>query len=207
VSELARELDRFAFSCFVAHDAIEPSRQWQEVIELALGTCDVLVAYVTSDFSESRWTDQEVGWALGREIIVIPAKAGQDPYGFFGAYQAVPVPQGQSPRDTAIAITRAIALAVFRTQRREASRLLDRMTDTVVGAFCRSSSFEATRRRYELLTLIPKRAWKEVHFAQLEEATQENSQIREAMLKTPEPCRAPEVVAQLIAHSRGQVSS
>ena len=39
VAQLAAELDRFAFSCFVAHDAIEPTRQWQEVIELALRTC------------------------------------------------------------------------------------------------------------------------------------------------------------------------
>lgn len=87
VGDISRELAREAFSCFVAHDAIEPSRQWQDVIALALRTSDVLVAYVTSDFSSSKWTDQEVGWALGREIPTIPVKVDGDPYGFFGAYQ------------------------------------------------------------------------------------------------------------------------
>jgi hypothetical protein len=37
VTGLPTELNRFAFAYFVAHDVIEPSRQWQEVIELALG--------------------------------------------------------------------------------------------------------------------------------------------------------------------------
>lgn len=202
VGQLAKELDRFAFSCFVAHDAIEPTLQWQEVIELALRTCDVSVAYVTPDFSQSRWTDQEVGWALGREIIVIPLKVGADPYGFFGAYQALPIRDGQRPWETAVAVARAIAIAVFREQRPAASRLLGRMTDLVVEAFCRSSSFESTRRRYELLTLIPRSAWKEEHFVRLETAVRENSQIREGVLQLPEPRLAPEAIANLIAQLR-----
>ncbi len=146
VGEIARELNREAFSCFVAHDAIEPSRQWQDVIELALRTSDVLVAYVTSDFTSSRWTDQEVGWALGREIPVIPVKVDTDPYGFFGAYQAVPARQGQSTYETVTLLARAIAVAVFSGQRPGAARLLGRMTDVVVDAFCRSGSFDSTRR-------------------------------------------------------------
>jgi hypothetical protein len=70
VAALATELNRFA-SCFVAHDQIEPSLQWQDVIERALRSCDVLLAYVTPDFAASHWTDQEVGWALGRELASI----------------------------------------------------------------------------------------------------------------------------------------
>ena len=97
VGALARELNRFAFSCFVAHDVIEPSRQWQEVIELALRSCDIMLAYVTPDFETSKWCDQEIGWALGRELVVLPLKVGADPYGFFGTYQALPVSR-KTPR-------------------------------------------------------------------------------------------------------------
>jgi hypothetical protein len=204
VGQLAAELDRFAFSCFVAHDAIEPTRQWQDVIELALGTCDVLIAYVTPDFAASRWTDQEVGWALGRGVVVIPIKAGADPYGFFGAYQALAVPEGQRLWETAVAVTRAISVAVFRKQRPGAARLLPRLTDLVVEAFCRSSSFEATRRRYELISLIPRSAWNDEHLARLEKAMVENSQIRDGVLQLPGPRPAPEAIAELVARVRAR---
>ena len=65
VHDLSNMLKQFGFACFVAHDAIEPSREWRREIERALDSCDVLVAYVTPEFSASHWTDQEIGWALG----------------------------------------------------------------------------------------------------------------------------------------------
>ena len=57
------------------HVQLEPSRDWQEVIETALRTCHVLVAHETPGFKESNWTDQEVGWVLGRGIPAIPVNA------------------------------------------------------------------------------------------------------------------------------------
>jgi TIR domain len=204
VGRLANELNRFAFSCFVAHDAIEPSRQWQEVIELALRTCDVLVAYVTPDFNASRWTDQEVGWALGRGVIVIPLKAGTDPYGFFGAYQAVALGKDQRTWEVAVAVTRAIAVAIFRRQRPGAAALVGPMTDAVVDAFCLSGSFESTRRRFELLTLVPRDAWTVEHLTRLERAIEENGQIREAVL--PDRQAAPDAARELLGKLRGATS-
>ena len=202
VGQLANMLDRFGFSCFVAHDAIEPSREWQDVIELALRTCDVLIAYVTRDLHESRWTDQEVGWALGREIVVVPLKVGADPYGFFGTYQALTIHDGRPIHETAVAVARSIATAIFRQQRPGAARLLDRMTDLVVEAFCLSRSFESMRRRFELLRLIPNRAWRPEHFERLMTAASENSQIREGVITVPEPRPAPEAIADLISKAR-----
>lgn len=197
---LAEELDRFAFSCFVAHDAIQPSRQWQEVIELALRTCDVLVAYVTPDFASSAWTDQEVGWALGRGSIVIPVRVGADPHGFFGAYQAVSWKEGDRAPVTAAAIARAIAVAVFTHQRRGAARLIRPMSDAIIDAFCLSRSFDATRRRFELLKLLPNSAWSEERVAKIETAIVENRQIREGVIERGPPI--PEAVRGLIAKAR-----
>jgi hypothetical protein len=34
---------------------------------------------------------QEVGFALGRKIDIIPLRAGLDPFGFFGKYQAIQI--------------------------------------------------------------------------------------------------------------------
>ena len=180
IAELAEELSKEAFSCFVAHDAIEPTREWQEVIELALRTCDVLVAYVTHDFNASSWTDQEVGWALGREIIVIPVSVDTDPYGFFGTYQSIRSAESQRVAETAAAVGRAIAVATFRQQRSGAVRLLERMTDLVVDAFCRSGSPEAVSRRYQLLMMIPPSAWSEKLLSRIEQAMHDNPHIQEA---------------------------
>lgn len=203
VGEIARGLDRFAFSCFVAHDAIEPSRSWQDVIELALRTCDVLLAYVTNDFSSSRWCDQEVGWALGREIVVIPLKIESDPYGFFGSYQALKIDTSKLavvPGQHIVEIARATAIAVFGQQRPGAARLIPKMADLVVEAFCRSGSYESTRRRWELLKLIPRSAWRDDHFDALKKAATENGQVREAGIEVGprEHRRAPELIAELI---------
>lgn len=89
-SAFKTEMDRFGASCFVAHEDVEPTKQWQAEIERALFSMDVLVALMTPDFADSNWTDQEVGIAIGRSIPVIPIRMGTDPYGFIGKIQALP---------------------------------------------------------------------------------------------------------------------
>jgi hypothetical protein len=74
-------------SAFVAHTEVEPTVEWQTEIESALQTMDTLIAVLTPGFHESRWTDQQVGFALGRGLFVIPLRHGMDPYGFIGKFQ------------------------------------------------------------------------------------------------------------------------
>ena len=50
---------------------------------------NALAAILTGGFSESRWTDQEIGVALGRRISVILIKREIEPYGFISKYQAI----------------------------------------------------------------------------------------------------------------------
>jgi hypothetical protein len=89
VSKLKDQLLTFGITAFVAHEDIEPSREWRKEIELALKSMNALAALVTVDFHGSLWTDQEVGWALGRGVFVIPVRIGADPYGFAGHIQGV----------------------------------------------------------------------------------------------------------------------
>jgi len=81
-------LSNFGISAFVAHEDIEPTREWQTEIERALATMDALVALLTEDFHDSYWTDQEVGFAFGRGVPIVPVSLGLHPYGFIGKYQA-----------------------------------------------------------------------------------------------------------------------
>lgn len=88
-SRLQQALKKYAITSFVAHEDIEPSREWQIEIEAALHTMDALAAILMPGFKESNWCDQEVGFAVGREILIIPVRRQLDPYGFIGKYQGI----------------------------------------------------------------------------------------------------------------------
>lgn len=90
ISNLKDELGIYGISGFVAHEDIEPTKEWESEIFLALNSANALAAFLTSDFHKSNWTDQEVGIALGRGLLVIPIKIGIDPYGFMAGKQAMP---------------------------------------------------------------------------------------------------------------------
>lgn len=89
VAELKKELRCWGVSAFIAHEDIAPSLEWQNEIELALRSMHALTALLTPGFHSSEWTDQEVGFALGRGVLVVPVRLGLDPYGFIGKVQAL----------------------------------------------------------------------------------------------------------------------
>ncbi|MCK4429930.1 MAG: toll/interleukin-1 receptor domain-containing protein [Candidatus Aminicenantes bacterium] len=81
--------NEYGFDVFLAHDDIRPTEEWEDVIILNLRKCDVLVALLTKNYINSEWTDQESGFALCREILVIPVKLKVNPRGFIKKYQAL----------------------------------------------------------------------------------------------------------------------
>lgn len=102
--ELRDALDYFGVSCFVAHEDIEPTLEWQQEIENALFSMDVILVLLTPDFKDSDWTGQEVGVAIGRQVPIISVRLGMDPFGFFGKYQALPYSTTQPMKDLAQSI-------------------------------------------------------------------------------------------------------
>lgn len=88
-AHLQSVLKKYAISGFVAHEDIEPSKEWQNEIETALHTMDALAAILMEGFRESNWCDQEVGFAVGKDVLIIPVRKGLDPYGFIGKYQGI----------------------------------------------------------------------------------------------------------------------
>lgn len=83
-------LSPYAISGFVAHEDIHPTLEWQQEIERALFTMDAFVAIHTVGFSQSVWTQQEIGFAVGRGTKIISLKMGEDPTGFISKNQALP---------------------------------------------------------------------------------------------------------------------
>lgn len=88
-AQLQAALKRFGISGFVAHVDIEPTREWLVEIEAGLHSMDALAAILMPGFKESNWTDQEVGVAVGRGVLIIPIMRGLNPYGFISRYQGL----------------------------------------------------------------------------------------------------------------------
>ena len=88
--KLASELGKVGISSFVAHDSIQAMSTWKNEIMKALQTMDACLCYITSDFYESVWTNQEVGFALARGVPIYLYSADRtDPQGFKLDTQAI----------------------------------------------------------------------------------------------------------------------
>lgn len=74
---------------FVAHEDITPTFEWQKEIERALFTMDAMLTIHTQGFSGSVWTQQEIGFALGRGVKVVALRMEEDPKGFISKDQAI----------------------------------------------------------------------------------------------------------------------
>lgn len=107
MSALKASLSNWGISAFIAHEDIKATREWREEVEAGLETMDVLIALVEPGFKESDWCAQEVGFALGRKIDIVPLRAGLDPYGFFGKYQGIQV-KGKVPDLVANEVVQAL---------------------------------------------------------------------------------------------------
>lgn len=79
----------YGITGFVAHEDIHPTLEWQSEIERGLQTMDAFIAVHTVGFSQSYWTQQEIGFAIGRGVKVISFKMGEDPTGFISKQQAL----------------------------------------------------------------------------------------------------------------------
>lgn len=165
---LSEELGNYGVSGFVAHVDIEPTKEWEDEIRMGLSTCDALAALLTPEFHESRWTDQEVGVAVGRGILVIPVRLGMDPYGFIGRYQGL---QGLG--------TPVVDLAesIFQvTLKHHATQ--GQMAQALVTLFEMSNSFAEARASAAKLERVV--AWDEALVARVRRAVSENDQISKA---------------------------
>lgn len=103
VAHLKDNLEVYGISSFVAHEDIEPTKEWMIEIEKALSSMDAMAALIIPDFHDSKWTDQEIGIAIGKNKLVIPITKGIDPYGFLGKYQGFKA-NGKMVHEVALAI-------------------------------------------------------------------------------------------------------
>lgn len=164
-TELQSELRNFGISAFVAHKDITPTLEWQKEIEIALSTCGAAVALLHKGFHASNWTDQELGYAMGRGVPVFSVLLGEAPYGFIGKFQAF----------SGIAKpTSSLAREIFDALRKH-SRTRDSMADVLMALFEASRSFAQANARMAYLQDLE--VWKPEFFDRLDKALESNGQI------------------------------
>lgn len=164
-TKLRAELLNYGISAFVAHEDIEPTKEWQTEIESALASMDGLIALLVPGFKESSWCDQEVGVAIGRKLPIVSVKLGLDPYGFIGKFQAL---QGASKDH------KVLAKELFDIFLQNPT-IGPKITSALVKMLSESSSFVESKR---LVDLIEKSAYlTSKHVALMKESIDANGQV------------------------------
>ena len=142
--ELADALEPYGISTFVAHDSIKPMKEWQNEILNGMMTMEAMLVLLTDDFHEGSWTDQEIGYALGKELPIISVKVGSvDPRGFIGAKQAL-IGSLDSISNVAAGVCRALM-----HEDGQGSRLKRNLIDSFVTASCYLDAMDSLDRLTE----------------------------------------------------------
>jgi hypothetical protein len=181
VSKLKWELRKLGVSSFVAHEDIEPNREWQKDIELALRSMNALVALLTPGFHESKWTDQEVGIAIGKGMLVIPVRLGLDPYGFIGKVQGLP---GKLDEPESLAFSIVDMLLKHKST-------ADNMQEALIVALEKSPSFDASKAVAKKLAGLKYISTEQLR--RMEAAVKDNAQVSQSF-------GVPERIQKVIQH-------
>ena len=140
--ELADALEDYGIYSFVAHDAIGPMTTWEAEILKGLETMESMLTFITDDFRKSVWANQEIGFALARNVPILSLKLEKtDPEGFLGSEQAL---RGslEHPADSAPQIYKLLG---------EKLNNLDRLQGALITAFIESAGFEEAKARFNRL--------------------------------------------------------
>jgi len=137
--EFKVQLENYGFEVFLAHEDIEPLSEWQDEIISSLKDCDIFIPIISKNFKESNWTDQETGFALAREILIIPIMIDLSPYGFIGKLQAL-------KPDDAVSDSCEKIIEIIKN-----SPLSELLTNCFIRSFVNSETFYQANDRADLL--------------------------------------------------------
>jgi hypothetical protein len=169
-AEIRADLLDKGVDLFVAHEMIEPTKEWMEEISVALATCDAMVALLTPDFAESAYCDQELGFALSRDVLIIPIRHGADPHGFISKFQAL-------PGDTSQLASHHLAKGIFEVLV-ASQKTAAKLAPAIAERYSEAHSYDDARANLGRLQEIPADHWTTEMVELVEKAGRENSQLR-----------------------------
>lgn len=138
---IADALAGFGFSSFVAHEAILAGNEWRRDLREALETMEVMLVLVGDQ--ESSWVDQEIGFALARNVPIVPVcYETRMPRGFLDNTQALKM-------DISHALLDVSVLVQVMTEGLD-GRV--RVKDALIAALLKSTSYNDAIERFDRLT-------------------------------------------------------
>lgn len=163
----------FGIDAFVAHDDIDVSKRWRDVIKAGLSSCDLFVSFLHERYHPSQWCDQEVGWALGRDlpiIVIRPEGVPRGHDGFLEEHQElVLTKEGRSSWH--------IARTIFLTALNDPGTR-DAGIKSLVEAFVSSHSFDTTRFFWSHIEKVA--TFEPAQLRRMEFAVETNPQVYDA---------------------------
>jgi hypothetical protein len=168
---LRTELAKRSIDAFVAHDSIEPTEDWQTVIPVCPAELRRCLALLKPGLRESDWTDEEVGFCMARERLVIPVEFGLTPYGLLGKYQALRIKKERTEAGIALSV---FELLVGKRESRDA------MAGALVARWPSTGSWDGTRENYSFLTKLPPEVWTQQLVDEIWQARERNYNLQTA---------------------------
>lgn len=168
-AEIRADLLDKGVDLFVAHEMIEPTKEWMGEISVALATCDAMVALLTSDFADSAYCDQELGFALSRDVLIIPIRHGADPHGFISKFQAL-------PGDTSQLASHNLAGAIFEVLV-ASPKTAAKLAPAIAQRYSEARSYDDARANLTRLQQIPADHWTAEMIEKVEKAGRDNGQL------------------------------
>ena len=87
--QLAKELSKYNFDVFVAHDDIVIGDDWENTLKTKIEKQDFFVALLSENFRKAHFTDHEVGFAAAVNKRIFPIRLDDvKPYGFMSKFQS-----------------------------------------------------------------------------------------------------------------------
>lgn len=150
------KLREMGFDVFLAHEDIQPSKEWVDEILNNLNKSDIFLPIITNNFKQSNWTDQECGIAFSKNLKIIPVHVQLHPYGFIGKYQSLTLKTIDIP-GIMVACNQILEML-------EADETYSKkMRGFYVGRFINSASFNQTRKYLRKIISITDLTNEEAH--------------------------------------------
>lgn len=162
------KLKEMGFDVFLAHEDIQPSKEWVNEILDNLNKSDIFLPIITKNFKLSNWTDQECGIAYVKNIKVIPVRVQLEPYGFIGKYQSLTL------KDINLSGVRKACNQIFEILEND-EIFSKKLKGLYIGKFIHSNSYDQTRKNLGKIMLMSDLTNEEVY--QILEASVTNDQI------------------------------
>lgn len=175
--KIKESLEKFGYSCFLAHEDIKPTQIWIDEILKNLQESDILLAIITDGFETSPWCNQEIGYFIGCNKLIVPVKINENPPGFISKIQAL----------KALATDPFIHPQQINDIIRKNGYMPNVFKDFLVDCFVKSPSFVDADFRFEEIAKI--QGYNKDQIENILNAVLENSQIYDCFKVKPKITR------------------